>query len=344
MPSLEIEVQTTPSNEPKKKSKGKRILRGLFYSALTAGLTLFALDRSLHHECDPDYKGPKQRTEQLLSNYNYPEQDAVPKEEVIQKTKAYTIKRIEFPSAMDLIDRENVLVDYYEQNQDGKFPTILMLPILGGVDYSVTTFADYFSSRGFNCAIVHNKKIDEESRDAWYLESYMKQAVIDARQTLDYLEGQEKVNGEFGCFGISMGGIKTSLIAGVDERVKASVIIMGGGSMADIMCHSDEGYVRRPRQALLDQGITLEDIHREVSCNVDTDPLKLAPHIDARNTYMMLAYFDEAVPKFCGDQLWEAIGKPELDCMVTGHYSAVLYLPIAKPRAASFFKDHLGKE
>jgi hypothetical protein len=66
--------------------------------------------------------------------------------------------------------------------------------------------------------------------------------------------------------------------------------------------------------------------------------LKLAKYIDARNVLMYIASFDRVVPRECGDRLWEAIGKPEVIYLFSGHYSSVLYLPYAETRSLSFFK------
>jgi hypothetical protein len=89
-------------------------------------------------------------------------------------------------------------------------------------------------------------------------------------------------------------------------------------------------------------GISYDDIHVELSEKVKTDPLKLAEYIDARNILMFIARFDRVVPRKCGDRLWEAIGKPEVIYLFSGHYSSFLYSPYAETESLQFFKEKFG--
>jgi len=320
------------------KSKGYTSLKVLFESILAFGLILFS--SCAHYRCDPAYDGPSKRSAELLKYYSYPKQTIEAKVEKIDEKKQYVIERIEFPSALNIFGTENIKIDCYVQKKYGKFPTVLILPISGGVDFSVKGFARLFASNGFNCAVVHNRKVDlDDTESAEEVEDYFRQTVLDNRQALDYLVEREEVDeNRLGCLGLSLGGIKASLISGVDERLKCSVLGLAGGSIADIALLSREKDLKDYIKELIEQGILSETIHVELSDKVTTDPLKLAEYIDARNVLMYIAAFDRVVPRKCGDRLWEAIGKPEVIYLFSGHYSAFLYLPYAEARSLSFFK------
>jgi dienelactone hydrolase len=277
----------------------------------------------------------------LLEYYSYPRQKIEAKVEKIGEKRRYVVQRIEFPSALNVFGTENIKIDFYVQKKAGKFPTVLILPISGGIDFSVRGFAKLFASNGFNCAVVHNRRIDlDDTETAEEVESYFRQTVLDNRQILDYLVEREEVDGDrLGCLGLSLGGIRASIVAGVDERLKCSVIGLGGGSIAEINLLSEKKEIREYMEELMEMGISSEIIYAELSDKVITDPLRLAEYIDARNVLMFTAMFDRVVPRKCCDQLWKAMGKPEVVYLLSGHYGSFLYLPYAERKSLSFFKE-----
>jgi dienelactone hydrolase len=293
-----------------------------------------------HYKCDPAYVGPKTRSAEMLEYYSYTKQTIEPKVETIREKKRYVIERIEFPSALNVFGTDNIKVDYYVQRKKGKFPTVLALPIAGGVDFCIKGFAKHFASNGFNCAVVHNREVDLDNvESAEEVESYLRQVVIDSRQVLDYLVEREEVDTDrLGCLGLSLGGIKAIVVSGADERLKCTVIALAGGSMADIALLSKEKGVRDYIKELLEVGISPEAIRIELSDKVATDPLKLAEYADARDVLMYIAAFDRVIPRECGDKLWKAIGKPEVIYLFSGHFTSLLYLPYAERRSLDYFK------
>jgi hypothetical protein len=304
----------------------------------------FLLCSCAHYKCNPDYIGPSKRTAEMLEYYSYPRQQIEAKVEKIAEKKHYVVQRIEFPSVLNVFNFENIKVDFYAQKKPGKYPTILVLPIANGVDFCARGFARHFASNGFNCAIVHNRHIDiEDIRSAELIEDYLRQTVLDSRQILDYLVEREEVdNNKLGCLGMSVGGIRASVVAGVDERLKCSVIGLAGGSMADIAFLSKLKEVKEYMRSLTETGVSPETIRAEVSQKVVTDPLKLAKYIDARDTLMYIAMFDRVIHRKCGDKLWEAAGKPEVVYTFSGHFTSLLYLPYAERNSLSFFKKKFG--
>jgi hypothetical protein len=183
--------------------------------------------------------------------------------------------QIEFPSTLNVFGNENIKIDYYVGRVDQvdesrpisatdgghsagfpnaidrvwgpppyerRRPTVLMLPISGGIDFSVESFARLFVARGINCALVHNRKVRiRATQSAEEVEAYFRQTVLDNRQALDYLVTRADVDpNRLGCLGLSLGGIKTSLVAAVDRRIQCAVLGLTGGN-ADITMHQKSG-------------------------------------------------------------------------------------------------------
>jgi len=311
---------------------------GVFKLILVSSIVLSS--SCAHYKCDPAYAGPAKRTPEMLEYYSYPRQKIEANVVKITEKKHYIVQGIEFPSALNVFGTENIKLDYYMQKKPGKFPTALILPISGGVDFSVRGFAKHFASNGFNCAVVHNREFDiEDTETAEEVENYFRQTVLDNRQILDYLVQREEVDSDkLGCLGLSLGGIRASMIAGVDERLKCTVIGLAGGSIADITLLSKEKDIKDYINEFVEMGINPETIHAELSDKVITDPLRLARYADAREILMFTAMFDRVVPRKCCDQLWKSIGKPEVVYLISGHYGSFLYLPYAEMKSLDFFK------
>jgi len=230
------------------------------------------------------------------------------------------------------------------QRRPGRYATVLMLPISGGVDFSVESFARRFANNGINCAVVYNRQVEiEQTQSAEEVEAYFRQTVLDNRQVLDYLVTRPEVDpNQLGCLGLSLGGIKASLIAAVDDRIRCAVLGLAGGSMADITLHSREDGLEDYIRELQAEGISADAIHTELLEKVRTDPLRLAPYLDARSTLLFIAAFDRIVPTWTGKQLRQAIGGPKTIYLLAGHYTSFLYLPYAQWESLRFVKSRFG--
>ncbi|MFH1718371.1 MAG: prolyl oligopeptidase family serine peptidase [Planctomycetota bacterium] len=313
-------------------------LRELFKSTLVLSVVLFC--SCAHYKCDPAYTGPRDRSAEMLEYYGYPKQTIEAKVERIHDKKRYVVERVEFPSTLNVFGKENIKVDCYIQKKEGRFPTVLVLPIDTGVDLLAKSFARHFASNGLNCAVLHNRDIDlEEIDSAEAVENHLRQTVLDSRQVLDYLEQREKVDASrLGCLGMSIGGVRAMTVAGADERIKCSVIGLAGGSMADIALTSKLKNVREYMNGLTELGISPEALRIELEDKVRTDPVKMAEYADARDVLMYIAMFDRVIPRKCGDRLREAAGKPEAVYVFSGHFTSLLYWPYAERNSLAFFK------
>ena len=318
-------------------------------SGRTVGVTISLL--LLTGACAPvgmsrSYDGPREMPCAVRAYYSYPRQPIQAEVEVRKHKERYDILRVEFPSALNVFGNEQIQVDLYVQRRSGRHPTVLMLPISGGVDFSVESFAWLFARNGINCAIVHNREVEVEgTQSAEEVEAYFRQTVLDNRQVLDYLETRPEVDpNRIGCLGLSLGGIKASLIAAIDDRIRCAVLGLAGGSMADIALHSKEEGLADYIVELEAKGVSAETIYMELHEKIRTDPLRLAPYIDARETLLFIALFDQVVPTWAGEQLGHAIGDPKTVYLVAGHYTSFLYLPYAQWESLVFCKRKLSRD
>ena len=136
------------------------------------------------------------------------------------------------------------------------------------------------------------------------------QAVLDARRGLDYLASRPDVDpNRMGVAGISLGGILSGVVAGVDPRIKVVVTLVGG---ADFPKDLWDGPLTRPfRRQIVHDGYTYQ-----------TYMAAMAP-IDS-TTWLPQRHFD-----------------PNAVLMINGHYDTVISPPQAKLLARDFSGTHI---
>jgi dienelactone hydrolase len=217
------------------------------------------------------------------------------------------------------------------------------LPILGGPNDVIEFFAKYFAERGISTVIVHREEKYQEIENVEAINPAFQQMILDHRQVLDWIGQQPELDAtRIGAFGISMGGIKAVLIAGSDSRVKATVVALAGGDLADILVTSaEDGIQERVAELLLKHNMTREELEREIRSELIFDPLDFAPAINPKTTLQIITLFDKVVPTGNQLQLRKALGNPQTIMLPTGHYGAILYILEIRMTAARFFSEHL---
>lgn len=164
----------------------------------------------------------------------------------------------------------------------------------------------------------------------------MRQTVSDIRRAKAILASRPEVDaGRIGLMGVSLGGIMTSLAAGVDGEFARVVPILAGGDITAITYHARE--TRRIREAIEQNGMTRQDTEKLLA---PVEPLHFAGRIAARTCLMINAARDEVIPKETTEALQRAIGAQILWTPL-GHYSSMLYLPNIRQKAIDFI---LGME
>ncbi len=309
-----------------------------------------------------NYKPPSLRPPEVENYYSYTRGEIKYETTKTEDTEKYTVSCIKFKSSMHTTEKnDTVIVDYYDAKFDGKTPLIILSPILGGSNGESKIFAKYFANRGFSCAIVHRpedrfpnaKDFSGDNQNelgesyAESLENILKQSIIDTRRAIDLFETFPDIDSEkIGSFGISMGGIKNSILAGVEPRLKVNIFVMAGADMEYILTHSKEEKVIEEVQNI-SKLIEKEKFFEDLKKNSVSDPKNFAQYIDDSNTLMYISLFDTVVPVKSQEKLRDLIGHPSTSYLLSGHYSAIIYiLPpwnYIQSTSYNFFKDRFDK-
>jgi len=301
------------------------------------------------------YRGPEPRPDQLDQYYDHSTSFTSFRDEIKRDKKRYTQRRIRLETIYGPIT-----LDYFQRHsltQD----VILIFPILGGKNTFENYFAQYFMDHGYDTVIVHRSNEFKKPENFDRIEEILRITLIRDRITLDFLE-RTLGKKNFGSFGLSRGAINAAMLAGVDDRLKYNVLIMGASNIAEVFKHSTQpGLQKFKKKVLALNNLTEDQFFAHLEETVLTDPKLVATYIDARNTLMFLSVFDTTVPFKYGLELRRQIGRPETVFLLSNHYTSLLYtqffrvvlpfesiwpLPLdyVENESFNFYQRHFGKQ
>lgn len=148
--------------------------------------------------------------------------------------------------------------------------------------------------------------------------------------------------------GVSLGAIEGSLLV-LNPSIKASVLVMGGADLAEIIMYSKEPFVRRWREVLVEKLEEIfgrepsgDEVLRLLRESLDrTDPLRYAGAANPKKILMITAKKDQTIPLRNAFKLWLSLNQPRLILFPTFHRGMVFYAPAVLYHVGRFFKqDH----
>ncbi len=131
------------------------------------------------------------------------------------------------------------------------------------------------------------------------------QTTRDVRRALDYLGTRRDINPRrLGLAGLSLGAIIGTVAAGVDTRIKATVLVSGGGGWGEILRVLSARYATYNGHAVTGrQDLNWPLINILLAPN---DPLTFAPHIAPRALFMVNGRQDATIPPARAEALYAA--------------------------------------
>jgi len=313
-------------------------------SRWTAGLLTVALTGCVTLPIPVGAGAPQALPKELVTYYEYPRQTLQPTIESAKEKSGYRIQYIHLEIPGNLSSRP-IRVDWYQPHRPGRLPVVLMSPILAGNDLYIREFARFYAARGLHAVIVYRpKEVFSADRDLKDVETHFHDSVINLRQILDWLEAQDSVDPKrIGSFAISLGAILTTILAAVEPRIRCSVMGLPAGHIPEIIMASRDKAIRKRRKVYLERhGWSNEEALRQLQAVMVSEPMRVAPAIDPTRTLVIVGLFDRVLGLHRSLDLWQAMGRPKLIVLPTGHYSAYVATPYLKLVTYSFLRRHLG--
>lgn len=269
-----------------------------------------------------------------------------------EKTKEYERYSFSYQSALRTDYPDNtVYLDFYEPRGKDRYPAIVFLShISGWVPQIEGEFCRDLASNGIAVLLVQTAYQKNYKFSRAWLEENMKQCgaeamiqlfrqmVIEARRGIDWLESRPEVEKDkIGIMGISLGGIIAPIVAGVDGRPCSMAILLAGGDMGNIIWNSFT--MKSYKKCLEEEGITSAgELEKKLWM---IDPLTFADKAKGRPILMINAYFDTAIPHSSTDRLWQALGRPKIIWIPSGHYTSLFTMGYAKIKTFQYFYGEL---
>jgi dienelactone hydrolase len=257
---------------------------------------------------------------------------------------------VTFPSAVVTPHAANNTVhcEYFQPRCPGQRPAVIVLHILGG-DFPLSRlFCNALAQHGVAALFVKMPYYGPRrepglsrrmiSPDPHETVEGMTQAILDIRRATAWLAARPEVDDqELGIFGISLGGITSSLAAGVEPRIQNVCTLLAGGDMSQIAWEHRE--LDGVRQKWLATGGTKDQFFEILR---PIDPVTHAAGARGKRILMLNAADDELIPRACTDSLCQAFGEPEIQYYSGGHYTVIRHLLSALDRVCRFFAATAG--
>jgi dienelactone hydrolase len=282
------------------------------------------------------YAGPRQLPTTLATATA---QDAVPLEaraaERARNRVGFTVRELELPPVEP--GHGPIPYEYYDVDGAQRTPVIVLLPIFNGQPIVTRYFARYFADRGWAAVMVLRDREVLENLER--PEQAIRGNLLEYRRVLDWIEQQPDLDpGRIGLFGISLGAMDAVMLTALDDRVDALVAAMAGGDLPYLLFNTNYRPVIRTMEDMVeDSGLTRDELQERLGARIATDPLKLAPYVDAHRVLMILTRTDAIVPFEAQQALRESMGAPESLILPTGHRTSIVYFPLLRSSAYDFF-------
>ena len=315
---------------------------------------LFTLHSSLftllagcaHAPLSARYAGPTPLPPEAAAYYSYPSKPTQVRISPIREQRQFREWLVQFPLSAQGFESTEPMVEFewFQSRAAGRRPAILFNPILGG-DYPLERgMCRFFAAHGFHVALIHRKTLKispEHSVDR--LELLLRQGVLRIRQVVDWMEQRDEVDPHrMGSFGISMGGIAGVISAAVEPRLRVHVVALAGGGLPEILATSKDRLLAKPRAKYLAYNhLTPAQLEAQLRERIRTDPVRLAPYVDATSLLLFIAVADRTIGLGNALRLRRALGRPATIFLPFGHYTTYLAIPYLRYESLRFFRRHL---
>ncbi len=231
-----------------------------------------------------------------------------------QRGNGYVIYRVEYNSVHD----KRVPAWWcVPTTGTAPYPCVIIMHGYGGDKNGLQMLAPAFAMRGIaTFAIDAEYHGDRKQPGSDILSPYIYrnrdafiQTVIDLRRGIDFLQSRQEIDGKrIGYIGLSMGGILGGILAGVDERVQAPILIVAGGDWGYLFANSQHPNAVQLREKNPELFKNPQKINELVG---PMDPVNWVARISPRPLLMINGKDDQIVPKECTERLFAAAREPK---------------------------------
>lgn len=268
--------------------------------------------------------------------FRYPPQPVPAEVQPLSTTEETTHLRIRFPSLIQSTDypqNGTVYAEVFVPHRSQKMPAVIILHSWGVQKPDIElSLARFLAKRGFVVAVMTLPYHIQRTPSGYlsgelmivpntqHMRDAMRQAALDVKRLVDWLQGQPQVEqGKIGIVGISLGAIIGALVLGVETRLQAGVLVLGGANLAHVLWRSP--LTMNVRGELRSKGIGYERLRQEMET---VEPLTLLRGQYGERVLMINGRYDLVIPREDALALRNALGEGPILWLNTGHYGPAL--------------------
>jgi dienelactone hydrolase len=204
-------------------------------------------------------------------------------------------------------------------------PVMILVPTIEGYNAAEEKIASNLCDMNVATIIAD---VDDNSDNGevppWGLEDQRdRYSVLALRTAIDYAKSDAHfIHDKVGMMGLSLGGILTSFIAGLESnRLSAIVTVVGGGNLPYVLAQSDNRRIVkiRDRRMQAENIETLEEYENRLRETIQYDPMYFASRADREKILMVMSDADTKVPSVVQWDLNKAFGQPVNSVFHVGH-------------------------
>ncbi len=247
-------------------------------------------------------------------------------------------------------DGRNLNIPFYylkpRRISNKKSPLMMVFPPIIGTNPIDWDLAIHFVLKKYNVIVaLMPENISDPNRPVSDASDFLVRTTISSRMLIDLASSWEHVDSsKIGAVGVSLGGIRASLLLGVDLRLNAAVTFVAGGNFPEIMTHSQQNIMKSWRETRMEiEGIsTNQDFFERISEVMEIDPIYFAARRNRKDIFMIVGKKDNIVPTKNQYELWKSFGKPKAEFLPAGHVPTALTWRYFLPSITRYFKKKLN--
>ena len=299
------------------------ITQYLLFSDVFAGTERWEELSLLSSESSP----PERSRVDLNSAYN-PKVEVISQKPDPKTTMTCSVTLIQLRSEDPILrtPRTIDLLLFSPQKDRNNLGSVVIVPPIYG-DTSIDLWnGERFCQSGLQTALIQKWEFYEDSGfDFQVHDRGTLRGVTAIRHVVEYLA--ESKPGPIGILGTSLGALISSIALSVEPRLTTGVLIVGGGSVAEILSKSQiKNALDLKKRRIQEYKIKSDDEYQERLVDaISLDTLDFAENAEAKKLWMFIATRDTIVPVDTQIKLWEAWKKPQRTEGYLNHVGMVVY-------------------
>jgi cephalosporin-C deacetylase-like acetyl esterase len=261
--------------------------------------------------------------------------------------------------------------EYFQPQGAARAPLVILLHGMG--DHSVIPcklLARSLAGNGTACLVlylmVHSSRLPEDMKgrypvftsEEWF--QIYQTSVIEVRQAVDWAANRPEIDaGKIAVVGISFGGFISAIAMGVEQRVRAGVLIVSAGNSEKVNHMSQLGAIIKDYRRTEEEYQSLQQSYMQYLAEVAErgvdnvtpaqkgfliDPMTYAHKLRRRPLLMINARWDEAISAEAVLDFWRECGRPDIVWLPGTHATIWLWYPFISRKIAGFFRMSFEQE